>query len=57
MDYFFDCFQDEVVFFPLYTEAIRFAFCEENMVRIAVRALTLNVYHGKSVFLFPCLSF
>ncbi|KAJ8634527.1 hypothetical protein MRB53_008794 [Persea americana] len=36
---------DEVVSFPLYTEAIRFAFHEENMVRIAVRALTLNVYH------------
>ncbi|KAF9612942.1 hypothetical protein IFM89_004645 [Coptis chinensis] len=36
---------DEVVSFPLYIEAIRFAFHEENMVRIAVRALTLNVYH------------
>ncbi|XP_038699375.1 protein TRANSPARENT TESTA 9 isoform X2 [Tripterygium wilfordii] len=36
---------DEVVSFPLYVEAIRFAFHEENMVRIAVRALTLNVYH------------
>ncbi|KEH32539.1 hypothetical protein MTR_4g127210 [Medicago truncatula] len=36
---------DEVVSFPLYVEAIRFAFHEENMVRIAVRAVTLNVYH------------
>lgn len=36
---------DEVVSFPLYGEAIRFAFHEENMVRTAVRALTLNVYH------------
>ncbi|XP_058113630.1 protein TRANSPARENT TESTA 9-like isoform X7 [Magnolia sinica] len=36
---------DEVVSFPLYIEAIQFAFHEENMVRIAVRALTLNVYH------------
>ncbi|XP_058068116.1 protein TRANSPARENT TESTA 9 isoform X2 [Magnolia sinica] len=36
---------DEVVSFPLYVKAIRFAFHEENMVRIAVRALTLNVYH------------
>nr|XP_019707440.1 LOW QUALITY PROTEIN: protein TRANSPARENT TESTA 9-like [Elaeis guineensis] len=36
---------DEVVSFPLYVEAIRFAFHEETMVRIAVRALTLNVYH------------
>lgn len=36
---------DEVVSFPLYIEAIRFAFHEENMVRTAVRALTLNVYH------------
>ncbi|XP_068641608.1 protein TRANSPARENT TESTA 9-like isoform X2 [Aristolochia californica] len=36
---------DEIVSFPLYVEAIRFAFHDENMVRIAVRALTLNVYH------------
>lgn len=36
---------DEVISFPLYIEGIRFAFHEENMVRIAVRALTLNVYH------------
>ncbi|KAK0571130.1 hypothetical protein LWI29_011514 [Acer saccharum] len=36
---------EEIVSFPLYSEAIRFAFHEENMVRIAVRALTLNVYH------------
>ncbi|KAF3452703.1 hypothetical protein FNV43_RR03136 [Rhamnella rubrinervis] len=36
---------DEVVSFPLYVEAIRFAFHEENMIRTAVRALTLNVYH------------
>ncbi|PIA43692.1 hypothetical protein AQUCO_01800029v1 [Aquilegia coerulea] len=36
---------DEVISFPLYIEAIRYAFHEENMVRIAVRALTLNVYH------------
>ncbi|XP_057497807.1 protein TRANSPARENT TESTA 9-like isoform X2 [Actinidia eriantha] len=36
---------DEVVAFPLYVEAIKFAFHEESMVRTAVRALTLNVYH------------
>ncbi|XP_057981362.1 protein TRANSPARENT TESTA 9 isoform X2 [Malania oleifera] len=36
---------DEIVSFPLYSEAIRFAFHEENMIRTAVRALTLNVYH------------
>ncbi|KAJ6673150.1 PROTEIN TRANSPARENT TESTA 9 [Salix viminalis] len=36
---------EEVVSFPLYVEAIRFAFHEENMIRTAVRALTLNVYH------------
>ncbi|XP_038983749.1 protein TRANSPARENT TESTA 9-like isoform X2 [Phoenix dactylifera] len=36
---------EEVISFPLYVEAIRFAFHEESMVRIAVRALTLNVYH------------
>ncbi|KAG0475216.1 hypothetical protein HPP92_014902 [Vanilla planifolia] len=36
---------DEVASFPLYVEAIKFAFHDESMVRIAVRALTLNVYH------------
>ncbi|KAL3533286.1 hypothetical protein ACH5RR_006807 [Cinchona calisaya] len=36
---------DEVISFPLYVEAIKFAFHEEGMIRIAVRALTLNVYH------------
>ncbi|XP_011016440.1 PREDICTED: uncharacterized protein LOC105119944 isoform X2 [Populus euphratica] len=36
---------EEVVSFPLYVEAIQFAFHEENMIRTAVRALTLNVYH------------
>ncbi|OAY83352.1 uncharacterized protein LOC109727145 isoform X2 [Ananas comosus] len=37
--------KEDVVSFPLYVEAIRFAFHEETMIRIAVRALTLNVYH------------
>ncbi|KMT03645.1 hypothetical protein BVRB_8g189840 [Beta vulgaris subsp. vulgaris] len=36
---------DEVASFPLYVEAIRFAFHEDSMIRIAIRALTLNVYH------------
>ncbi|CAN4084847.1 unnamed protein product [Withania somnifera] len=36
---------EEVVSFPLYVEAIHFAFHEESMIRTAVRALTLNVYH------------
>ncbi|XP_027072189.1 protein TRANSPARENT TESTA 9 isoform X1 [Coffea arabica] len=36
---------DEVISFPLYVEAIKFAFHEEGMIRTAVRALTLNVYH------------
>ncbi|KAL5549471.1 hypothetical protein UlMin_004702 [Ulmus minor] len=36
---------DEVVSFPLYVEAIKFAFHEESMIRTAIRALTLNVYH------------
>ncbi|XP_057499982.1 protein TRANSPARENT TESTA 9-like isoform X1 [Actinidia eriantha] len=36
---------DEVVAFPLYVEAIKFAFHEESMIRTAVRALTLNVFH------------
>ncbi|WZZ02681.1 hypothetical protein YC2023_088602 [Brassica napus] len=36
---------DVVVSFPLYVEGIKFAFHEENMIRTAVRSLTLNVYH------------
>ncbi|MQM13255.1 hypothetical protein Taro_046180 [Colocasia esculenta] len=36
---------DRVVSFSLYTKAIDFAFDGESMVRIAIRALTLNVYH------------
>lgn len=36
---------DQVISFPLYTEAIKFAFHDESMVRTAVRSLTLNVYH------------
>ncbi|CAA6653715.1 unnamed protein product [Spirodela intermedia] len=39
---------DKVISFPLYTKAIDFASDGESMVRIAVRALTLNVYHGIS---------
>lgn len=35
---------DEIVSFPLYVEAIRFAFHEESMIRTAVRNLTLNIY-------------
>ena len=38
-----------MVAFPLYVEAIRHAFHEEGMIRTAVRALTLNVYHGKLI--------
>ncbi|XWS73298.1 hypothetical protein CRYUN_Cryun02cG0116300 [Craigia yunnanensis] len=41
---------EEVVSLPLYVEAIRFAFHEESMVRTAVRALTLNVYHAGDDF-------
>ncbi|PON75424.1 CLEC16A-like protein [Trema orientale] len=35
---------DEIVSFPLYVEAIKFAFHEESMIRTAVRNLTLNIY-------------
>jgi ABC-type methionine transport system ATPase subunit len=35
-------------------EAIRFAFHEENMIRAAVRAVTLNVYHGEIFAVFGC---
>ncbi|GFY80537.1 hypothetical protein Acr_01g0003460 [Actinidia rufa] len=45
ISFIFDSLTDEVVAFPLYVEAIKFAFHEESMVRTAVRALTLNVYH------------
>ncbi|XP_074564856.1 protein TRANSPARENT TESTA 9-like [Curcuma longa] len=37
--------KEEVVSFPLYFQAIQFAFHEDNMVRVAVRALTLSVYN------------
>lgn len=40
--------QEEVVSFPLYTEAIKFFHHEEGMVRIAVRTITLSVYNGES---------
>uniref|UniRef100_A0ACD5U947 Uncharacterized protein n=1 Tax=Avena sativa TaxID=4498 RepID=A0ACD5U947_AVESA len=36
---------DEVVSFPLYVEALKFAFHEDSMIRVAIRTLTLNVYH------------
>ena len=38
--------QDGGFSFPLYAEAIRFFHHEESMVRIAVRTLTLTIYHG-----------
>ncbi|KAG0577452.1 hypothetical protein KC19_5G157100 [Ceratodon purpureus] len=36
---------EEVVSFPLYTEAVKFFHHEEGMVRIAVRTITLSVYN------------
>ncbi|CAL1397853.1 unnamed protein product [Linum trigynum] len=36
---------ENIVSFPLYVEAIQYAFHEESMIRTAVRALTLNIYH------------
>ncbi|KAF8688275.1 hypothetical protein HU200_042328 [Digitaria exilis] len=36
---------DEVTSFPLYAEALKFAFHEDSMIRVAIRTLTLNVYH------------
>lgn len=44
-----------MVSFPMYDEAIRFAFHEESMIRTAVRTLTLNVYHGEFLFFCLCL--
>ncbi|EEE60700.1 hypothetical protein OsJ_14191 [Oryza sativa Japonica Group] len=40
--------QDEVISFPLYVEALKFAFHEDSMIRVAIRTLTLNVYHDRS---------
>lgn len=42
--------KEEIVSFPLYVEGIRFAFHEEGMIRTAVRALTLNIYHVGDVY-------
>ncbi|KAM0036642.1 hypothetical protein Hdeb2414_s0014g00428841 [Helianthus debilis subsp. tardiflorus] len=42
--------KEEIVAFPLYVEAIRFAFHEEGMIRTAVRALTLNIYHVGDIY-------
>lgn len=42
--------KEEIVDFPLYVEAIRFAFHEDGMNRTAVRALTLNIYHVGDVY-------
>ncbi|KAL6851525.1 hypothetical protein ACP4OV_020458 [Aristida adscensionis] len=36
---------DEITSFPLYVEALKFAFHEDSMIRVAIRTLTLNVYH------------
>ncbi|TVU13481.1 hypothetical protein EJB05_40540 [Eragrostis curvula] len=36
---------DDVISFPLYAEALKFAFHEDSMIRVAIRTLTLNVYH------------
>lgn len=37
--------EDVVVAFPLYSEALKFAYHGEKMIQIAVRALTLNIYN------------
>ncbi|KAI5396047.1 hypothetical protein KIW84_062302 [Lathyrus oleraceus] len=36
---------DAVVSFPLYTEALRFAYHEEKMIQTAIRSLVLNIYN------------
>ncbi|KAL5214445.1 hypothetical protein ABZP36_003597 [Zizania latifolia] len=36
---------DEVISFPLYVEALKFAFHEDSTIRVALCTLTLNVYH------------
>lgn len=53
----FSILQTGIVTFPLYTEAIKFFHHEESMVRIAVRTLTLNVYHGEMprVYIHTCV--
>ncbi|XP_047311924.1 protein TRANSPARENT TESTA 9-like [Impatiens glandulifera] len=37
--------EDAIVSFPLYTEAIKFAYHKENMIQTAIRAITLNIYN------------
>ncbi|XP_058209807.1 protein TRANSPARENT TESTA 9-like isoform X1 [Rhododendron vialii] len=37
--------EDAVVSFPLYSEALKFAYHGEKMIQTAVRALTLNIYN------------
>lgn len=39
-------YQDSVVSFPLYNEALKFANHGEKMIQTAIRALTLNTYNG-----------
>ncbi|KAK3024683.1 hypothetical protein RJ639_043205 [Escallonia herrerae] len=44
----FKCFmeyQDAVISFPLYSEALKFAYHGEKMIQIAVRTLTLDIYN------------
>lgn len=38
--------KDAVVSFPLYSEALKFAYHGEKMIQTAIRALTLNIYNG-----------
>nr|XP_043628478.1 protein TRANSPARENT TESTA 9 isoform X2 [Erigeron canadensis] len=42
--------KEEIVAFPLYVEAIRFAFHEDGMIRTAVRSSTLHIYHVGDVY-------
>ena len=44
--YFVSYQKDAVVSFPLYSEALKFAYHGEKMIQTAVRALTLNIYNG-----------
>ncbi|KAA8516800.1 hypothetical protein F0562_017090 [Nyssa sinensis] len=37
--------EDVVVSFPLYSEALKFAYHGEKMIQTAIRALTLNIYN------------
>ncbi|XP_027367126.1 protein TRANSPARENT TESTA 9-like isoform X2 [Abrus precatorius] len=48
--------RDDVVSFPLYTEALRFAQHEEKMIQTAIRAIVLNIYNVSDDMVYQFIS-